>query len=41
MPKRILLGLDEYEPQGSPRAILRARHPDVDVDNEQSGGGTS
>jgi hypothetical protein len=30
--RSMLLGLDDYEPQKSPRAILRARHPDLDAD---------
>jgi hypothetical protein len=30
--RSVLLGLDEYAPQESPRAILRARHPDLDAD---------
>jgi hypothetical protein len=28
--KAVLLGLDDYEPQQSPHAILRARHPEPD-----------
>jgi hypothetical protein len=30
--RSVLLGLDDYEPHESPRAILRARHPDLDAD---------
>jgi hypothetical protein len=30
--RSVLLGLDDYEAQESPRAILRARHPDLDAD---------
>jgi hypothetical protein len=30
--RSVLLGLDDYEPQESPRAILRARHPDLHAD---------
>ena len=30
--RSVLLGLDDYEPHESPRAILRARYPDLDAD---------